>query len=334
MSDSPSNLRILALGASRPLAERVAVECGTTLVGSRETWFSCGEAKLEILENVRGADLYIFQSVIAPHDARSVYERFVMLLHAVDASVLADAESVTVVTPYYPCARQDKRKDRTREGVSAALVARCLQEAGARRVVALEIHNDAIAGMFHPIRCSLENIFLYPELGPWLTAQGLCGDIVVSPDVGGLERARHYAEDLAEGLAVCSKVRDYRTPNHVVQSTLIGDVDGKDVLLVDDIIDTAGSVVAAVQELKAGGARNVVVACAHPVLSGPAWARLAELHERAHREGWRFSVVGTSSVEHRNTPAWYTSYDIAPLLGRVIRSLHTRTSVTGAHKPS
>lgn len=332
MSSPNAPLKILALGPSRALAGRVAEALGTTLVAARETWFACGEAKLEILDNVRGADLYIFQSVIAPGDPRTVYDRFVMLLHAVDAAVLADADSVTVVTPYYPCARQDKRKDRTREGVSAALVARCLQGAGARRVVALEIHNDAIAGMFHAPTCSLENIYLHPTFSPWLREQGLCGDLVASPDVGGLERARHYAEDLEEGLAVCSKVRDYRTPNHVVQSTLIGDVDGKDVLLVDDIIDTAGSVVAAVQELKLGGAKDVTVACAHPVFSGPAWQRLGEVAERASAEGWQFRVIGTTSIEHVAAPGWYVPFDVAPLFARVLRSLHARESVTSAHR--
>lgn len=331
MIHSRSPLKILACEPARGLAERVARSLDLPLVAAKEMWFACGEGKLEIMENVRGSDLYVFQApVSAADDQHTVYDRFVMLLHAIEAGVLSDAQWVTAVVPYFPGARQDKRKGRTREGISAGLFARCLQEAGAHRVIAVEIHNEAIGGMFHPTACSLENLFLHKALGPWLRTKGLQGDVVASPDVGGLERARYYAEDLEEGLAVLSKVRDYRTPNRVIESTLIGDVQGKDVLLVDDIIDTAGSVVAAVEELKGGGAKNVTVCCAHPVFSGPAWERLGGLAARAESEGWRFRVVGTSCVEHAGAPSWYLSYDIAPLLGRVIRSINRRDSVTGA----
>jgi ribose-phosphate pyrophosphokinase len=253
-----------------------------------------------------------------------------MLLHAIEAGALADAQYVTAVVPYFPGARQDKRKGRTREGISAGLFARCLEDAGARRVISVEIHNEAIGGMFDPPQCRLENLYLHQVLCGWLKERGLQGDIVASPDVGGLERARHYAEELHCGLAALSKERDYSKPNTVLQSTLIGDVRDKDVLLVDDIVDTAGSVVAAVQELKENGARNVTVTCAHPVFSHPAWERLTGLAERAEREGWRFRVVGTSAVEHPAAPSWYESFDIASLLGRVIRSVNMRDSVTGA----
>lgn len=326
-------LRVLACGPARDLAGRVATHLDTPLVDAKETWFACGEGKAEILENVRGTDLYVFQSPVAPGESeRSIYDRFVMLLHAVEAGVLADAQYVTAVVPYFPGARQDKRKGRTREGISAGLFARFLEVAGAKRVLTVEIHNEAIAGMFHPSRCSLENVFLYPSLAPWLKQQRLVGDLVASPDVGGLERARHFAENLSQGLVVLSKVRDYGTANRVVKSTLIGDVAGKDILLVDDIIDTAGSVVAAVDELKGGGARNITVACAHPVFSGPAWARLGAVAERAEDEGWRFRVVGTTSIPHQEAPSFYAAYDVAPLLARVIRSVNRRDSVTGAQQ--
>lgn len=323
-------LRILSCAAARPLALRVAQALDTKLVDVNETWFACGEGKLTIDENVRGTDLYVFQAPVSPADPRSVYDRVVMLLHALEAGSLADAQYVTAVVPYFPGARQDKRKGRTREGISAGLFARCMQDAGARRVISVEIHNEAIGGMFDPPQCKLENLYLYPTLSAWLKDRGLQGDIVASPDVGGLERARSYAEQLHCGLAALSKERDYSTPNRVVQSTLIGDVRGKDVLLVDDIVDTAGSVVAAVDELKANGARNVTVSCAHPVFSPPAWERLQGLADRAAREGWRFVVVGTSCVEHAAPPPWYQSFDVAPVLARVIRSVNVRESVTSA----
>ena len=329
MTGSRAPLQILACAPARPLAERVASLLSTEVIPTREMWFACGEGKLEINANVRGSDLYIFQAPVAPGDSRTLYDRTTMLMHAIEAATLADAEFVTAVVPYFPGARQDKRKGRTREGISAGLFARCLQAAGAHRVIALEIHNEAIGGMFDPWRCRLENLFLQPALTPWLLQRGLQGDMVAAPDVGGLERARFYAEALGTGLAVISKVRDYRTANRVMHSTLIGDVAGKDILLVDDIIDTAGSVVAAVEELKAGGAANITVTCAHPVFSPPAWDRLGGLASKAEQEGWRFRVVGTNAVHHADAPAWYETFDIAPLLARVLTSVNTRASVTG-----
>ena len=335
-------LHILACAAALPLAESIAKQLQVPLTLSREAWFACGEGKLEIAENIRGSDLYIVQAPVAPSDPRSLYDRTMMLLHAIEAAALADAQYITVVTPYFPCARQDKRKGRAREGISAGLLARCMQAAGARRVVALEIHNEAIGGMFDPAVCRLENVSLHQELCPWLVKEGLAGawtgepsrpPVVAAPDVGGLERARHYAEHLGHSLAVISKVRDYGTENRVLRSTLIGDVTGRDILLVDDIVDTAGSVVAACAELKEGGARDITVTCAHPVLSDPAWERLDALDARARSEGWRFRLVGTSAVHHDNPPDYYRSFDIAPLLARVIESVNNRGSITSAERP-
>jgi ribose-phosphate pyrophosphokinase len=252
-----------------------------------------------------------------------------MLLHAVEAAALSDAQYITAVIPYYPGARQDKRKGRTREGISAGLFARMLQSAGVDRVVTTEIHNDAIAGMFNPTMAHLENVFLTARFSRWLISKGLVGDVVVSPDVGYLERARAYAEEMEADLAALSKERDYSQPNQVLRSTLIGDVNGRDVLLVDDIIDTAGSVVAAVDELKSRGAGNIVVACAHPLLSNPAWERLAAVKQRSVEENWNFQMVGTSSVAHEQAPDWYHSFRIEKLLAAILEKINSRGSVTG-----
>jgi len=311
------------------MAVAVAANLGAPLVESRDVWFSCGEGKAIIERNVRGTDLYVFQSPIAPTDDRSTYDRFVMLLHAVEAAALSDAEWVTAVVPYFPGARQDKRKGRVREGISAGLFARMLQEAGAHRVVTVDIHNEAIAGMFDPVRCRLENVHLCHRLARWIEARGLAGDTVAAPDVGGMERARQYAAELRAHLVGLSKERDYATVNTVKKSTLIGEVRDRDILLVDDIIDTAGSVCAAVDELKRHGARHITVACAHPVLSGPAWDRLTTLADRADAEGWRFRVVGSTSVLHADTPDWYLPFPISPLLAGVIERINGRGSVTG-----
>ena len=325
-------LQLIACAAAQPLAAAVARQLGLPLSPSEDQWFASGEGKHLIHQNVRGGDVYVFGAPIAPDDPRSVYDRFVMILHAIEAAAQSDAEWVTAVLPYYPGARQDKRKGRTREAISAGLFARMLQEAGARRVLTVDIHNDAIGGMFDPARCRLENVQLCHRFSGWLKQQGLSGSVVAAPDVGGLERARHYAAELQADLVAISKERDYGRPNAVKRATLIGEVEGQDVLLVDDIIDTAGSVVAAVHALRERGAGHVTVACSHPLMSAPAWVRLGALAEQAEREGWRFRVAGTSSVRHPDTPGWYTSFDIATLLAEVIGSINGRRSVTHAQQ--
>ena len=294
-------IALMTCESGRAFAESVALQMGTKLLPTNETWFACGEGKFEIGANVRGHDVYIFQSTAGPQDERSIYDRFLMLLHAVEAAALSDAQYITAVVPYYPGARQDKRKGRTREGISAGLFARMMQSAGTDRVMTVEIHNDSIAGMFNPSVSHLENVFLTRQLVSWLRRQNLTGDVVVSPDVGYLERARAYAEELSADLAALSKEKDYSKPNHVFRSTLIGEVRDRNVLLVDDIIDTAGSVVSAIDELKKQGARNINVACVHPLFSGSAWQRLTDIRTRAENEGWEFNMVGTSVICHEDT---------------------------------
>ncbi len=323
---------LMTCESGRTFAEAVASYMGVPLIPSTETWFACGEGKYEIRANVRGHDVYIFQSVAGPQDSYSIYDRFLMLLHAIESAALSDAQYITAVIPYYPGARQDKRKGRTREGISAGLFARLMQSAGVDRVMTVEIHNDSIAGMFNPSMAHLENVFLTRHLVHWLREQKLTGDVVVSPDVGYLERARHYAEELKADLAALSKERDYSKPNQVFRSTLIGEVEGRDVLLVDDIIDTAGSVVSAVNELKDQGAGNINVACVHPLFTDPAWERLGSIRAQAEKEGWDFQLVGTNVICHENTPSWYNTFHIESLVGQILEKINSRGSVTGVQE--
>lgn len=327
-------ITLMACSSGQPFAERVAKHLQQPLVPVTETWFACGEGKMEINSNVRGHDVYIMQSVICSTDELSIYDRFTMLLHAVEAAALSDAQYITAVLPYYPGARQDKRKGRTREGISAGLFARLLESAGARRVMTVEIHNPAIGGMFNPSRTHLENVFLTRHLSDFLARSGFLPDVVVAPDVGGLERARLFAERMSADLAAISKERDYSHPNSVLTATLIGDVANRDVLLIDDIVDTAGSAEAAVQELKTEGARNIVLACVHPVFSDPAWERMGRLHEQAAREGWKLDVVGASTIDHPRAPCWYHTFPIEELIALVISRINLRGSVTGIHESS
>jgi ribose-phosphate pyrophosphokinase len=324
-------IALMTCESGRTFAETVARHLGQLLIPTTETWFACSEGKFEIGANVRGHDVYIFQSAAGPQDDKSVYDRFLMLLHAIEAAALSDAQYITAVIPYYPGSRQDKRKGRTREGISAGLFARLLQSAGVDRVLTVEIHNDAIAGMFNPTMAHLENIFLTRHLVRWLRQNNLVGEVVVSPDVGYLGRARAFAEELSADLAALSKERDYSKPNQVFHSTLIGEVVDRDVLLVDDIIDTAGSVVSAIEELREQGARDINVACIHPILSGPAWHRLTKIHERAIKEGWKFQLVGTSVISHDDAPDWYNTFPLEPLVAQILEKINARGSVTGVH---
>jgi len=291
-------------------------------------WFSSGEGKHVIEANVRGGDVYIFQQHVVPGSERSVYDRFVMLLHAVDAARHADADRVTVVLPYLPGCRQDKRKGRAREGVSTGLFARILEGTGVSMVLTVEPHTDAVVGCYEPGRCVLESIAIAKPLAGFLRDVGLAGQVVASTDVGGLEDARTYAQLLQTDLVALSKERDYSQPNSVARTTVIGDVEGKEVLIVDDIVDTAGSVVSAVHALWEGGATGVTVATAHAVLSGPAWLRLHTLKQEASARGCDFNFVGTSSIPHEQPPDWYRNFSLEPLLARVVRSVNTRSSVT------
>ena len=319
-------LCLLACDDARASAELVARQLGAALTPSRDMWFACGEGKFVIDANVRGHDVYLFQHVV-PSDGRTVYDRFIMLLHAVDAARLADAERITVVLPYLPGARQDKRKGHLREGVSTGLFARMLQEAGADMVITVEPHNEAIVGCFDPRRCVFESLLLDRSLARHLREAGVHVDVVASTDVGGLEMARRLAERMQAGIVALSKERDYAQVNTVRRAQVIGEVKGQRVLIVDDIVDTAGSVVAAAHALWDEGALDITVAGVHCVCSGPAWERLQGLADESARRGLSFAVVGTSSVTHADPPPWYRSMSLEPILAQVIHNVNCGDSV-------
>lgn len=323
-------LCLIAGGDGSLLADRVGVELGHSVTPSHDTWFSCGEGKHVIDANVRGNDVYVVQSMVCPDSERSLYDRLLMALHVVDAARCADADRVTLVVPYLPGSRQDKRKGWAREGVSTGLFARMFEAAGVSMVLTVEPHNEAVIGCYG--RSVFEGITITKSFSRFLEASGLRCDVVASTDVGGLEMARAFAACMRCDIVALSKERDYSQPNVVSRSTLLGDVDGRSVLIIDDIIDTAGSVVAAVRTLWDHGATNVVVAAAHMVLSGPAWDRLHSLRAEAEGRGLDFQLAGVSHIHHPNAPGWYHEFAIEPLLAKVIRSVNTRGSVREAEE--
>ncbi len=318
---------LLACDDAVSLVEAVGRRLSIARTPSHDVWFSCGEGKHIIETNLRGADVYLFQQPVVPGGARSVYDRFVMLLHAVDAARFADADRITVVVPYLPGSRQDKRKGHVREGVSTGLFARMMESAGVDMVVTVEPHNEAIIGCYDPSRTVFEAVTVCRTFARFLEHRGWGCQVVASTDVGGLEMARTYAKALGCGLAALSKERDYTTTSTVATTSVIGDVAGRSVLLVDDIVDTASSVASAVRALWDQGATDVSVAAVHMVLSGAGWDRLRAVHTEAETRGLQFRVAGTSSVVHHGAPDWFVSCALDGLLADVIRSVNQRGSV-------
>ncbi len=320
-------LCLLACDDARDLATAVAAQLGVPLTASRDAWFACGEGKHVIDANVRGNDVYVFQSAVVPGSDRSVYDRLTMLLHAVDAARCADADRVTVILPYLPGSRQDKRKANVREGVSTGLFARLFQAAGVSMVVTVQPHEESMIGCFDPRYTVFEGLAITHAFGRYFADQGIQPDVVASTDLGGLEMARVVAQHLRAGIVALSKERDYSRPNLVAGTQVIGDVAGRSVLVVDDMVDTAGSLVSAAHALWAAGATDLTVAGAHLLLSGPAWDRLHGLAGEAAKRGFTFQLVGTTGIHHRDPPPWYRAFPIEPLLAGVIRSVNARGSV-------
>jgi ribose-phosphate pyrophosphokinase len=327
MSAARAPLCLLACSDASDLAASVAKHLGCGVAGGGDVWFASGEAKYVIEENIRGCDTYVFQRTIGAGSERTVYDRTMVLLHAVDAARHADAARVTVVMPYLPGCRQDKRKNHVREGVSTGLLARMLCTAGVSMVITVDPHNEALIGAYDPSRCVLEAVSVAAPYSKFLAESGLVCDVVASTDVGGLELARNYAQRLGRPIAALSKERDYSRPNTVANTTVIGDVKGRSVLIVDDIVDTAGSMDSAVRSLWEQGATDMVLAGVHVLLSGPGRERIERLRADAEARGVTLRLATTSAVLQRDPPPWSTSFGIEPLLAEVIRSVNTRGSV-------
>ncbi|HWI49993.1 MAG TPA: ribose-phosphate diphosphokinase [Rummeliibacillus sp.] len=260
-----SNLKIFSLNSNEPLAAAIAKEVGVELGKSSVKHFSDGEIQISIEESIRGCDVFIVQSTSAP-----VNENLMELLIMVDAVKRASARTVNVVMPYYGYARQD-RKARSREPITAKLVANLLETAGATRVVVLDLHAPQIQGFFDIL---IDHLMGVPLLSDYFKQKGFNPEdvVVVSPDHGGVTRARKMAERLKTPIAIIDKRRP--KPNVAEVMNIVGNVDGKVCILIDDIIDTAGTITIGAEALVKSGAKEVYACCTHPVLSGPAIERI------------------------------------------------------------
>ncbi|MBC7346501.1 MAG: ribose-phosphate pyrophosphokinase [Clostridia bacterium] len=306
-----NRLKIFSGNANRLLAEEIAAYVGIPLGAAEVKRFSDGEISVAIGESVRGADVFVIQPTCFP-----VNDNLMELLIMIDALRRASARRITAVIPYYGYARQE-RKTRGREPISAKLVANLLVQAGARRVLAMDLHAGAIQGFFD---IPLDHLPGVPILAQYYRERHLENVVVVSPDVGGVTRARDLAERIGAEIAIIDKRRP--APNVAEVMHLIGQVSGRTAILVDDIIDTAGTITQAAAALMEKGARAVYACCTHPVLSGPAVERLdrAPLGE----------VVVTNTIP---LPAAKQSpklkvLSVAPLLGEAIIRIHEDLSVS------
>lgn len=256
-------IRVFSGNANIELAEKICNILGVPLGKANVTTFSDGETRVEIDENVRGMDVFIIQSTCPP-----VNVTLMELLIMIDAMKRASADRITAVVPYYGYARQD-RKVAPRAPITAKLVADLITTAGANRLLSMDLHAGQIQGFFN---IPVDNLFAKPVLMDYMKKNYMDNTVVVSPDTGGVERARSFGKRLGASLAIIDKRRE--GPNEAEVMNIIGNVEGKRVIILDDMIDTAGTVVQASIAMKAAGALQVSVCCTHPVLSGPALDRI------------------------------------------------------------
>ena len=305
-------LKIFTGNANPALAAKICASLGCTLGAAEVEPFSDGEIRLQILENVRGADVFVVQPTCTPVD-RHLME----LLLMIDALKRASAERITAVLPYYGYARQD-RKDKPRMPISARLIANLIQRAGADRVLTLDLHAAQIQGFFD---VPVDHLFAAPVMLEYFESIGRRDMTVVSPDAGGVERARAFAKHMNAPLAIIDKRRTEVNVAEVMH--IIGDVEGQHCLIVDDLIDTAGTLVKAAEALLKHGALRVTACATHAVLSGPAVERIEESRLQ--------EVVVTNSIPLREDAmrcCRIKTLSVAPLLARAIQSIHEDGSVS------
>lgn len=316
MSYSDHTLKIFSCSSNPKLAEAIARYIGVKLGNAVMSKFSDGEIHIRLDDSVRGSDVYLIQSTSAP-----VNDHLIELLVMVDALKRASAKTINVVIPYYGYARQD-RKARSRDPITAKLVANLIETAGAHRVIAMDLHAMQIQGFFD---IPVDHLLGVPILGDYFHEKGLQSPVVVSPDHGGVVRARRLADTLQAPLAIIDKRRP--EPGVVEVMNIIGDVAGRTAILIDDIIDTAGTIVLAANALKEAGALDIYACCTHPVLSGPAIERLeaSPIVE--------IVVTDTIPIHGDRQISKLKVLSVAPLMGEAIVRIHEKQSISKLFEP-
>jgi ribose-phosphate pyrophosphokinase len=305
-------LKLFSGKANPALAKEICAYLGIHLGEATISSFSDGEARIRIEENVRGADVFLVQSTCPP-----VNDSIMELLIMIDALKRSSAYRITAVIPYFGYARQD-RKDQPRVPISAKLIADLITTAGADRVLTMDLHAGQIQGFFN---IPVDHLYATPVLLDYISKAWGKDLVVVSPDAGGVERARAFAKRLQANLAIIDKRRE--GPNQTQIMNIIGDVEGRSALLLDDMIDTAGTIVQGAQACANKGARRVWAGCTHPVLSGPA---LERIQASCLEEIVVTNTIPLNGKEQRCPKLRVLS--VAPLLGEAITRIHEEESVS------
>ncbi len=309
-----SDLKIVTGSANPDLAKAICDHLGCQLTPTLATTFSDGELRIEIGDNVRGDDVFVVQPTCSPNVNRNLVQLCLML----DALKRASAGRITAVIPYYGYARQD-RKVSPRAPISAKTVADFISVSGADRVVTIDLHAGQIQGFFN---CPVDNLYAAPVMLEPLRQIANDNIVIVSPDAGGVERARSYAKRLNAPLAIVDKRRD--KPNQAQAMHVIGDVEGKSAIIVDDIIDTAGTLCAAADVLLKYGATEIIACATHPVMSGPAIDRI-----NASESLKRVIVTDTIPLgDKKDRCPKIQVVSVAALMAKTIHNIHTGSSVS------
>ncbi len=307
---------VLVSGRAHPeLAEQIAAELGIDLLPSSAYTFANGETYVRFEESVRGADAFVIQSHPAP-----INEHMMEQLIMIDSLKRASARSITVVSPFYPYARQDK-KHKGREPISARLMADLYKTAGADRLMSVDLHTAQIQGFFDG---PVDHLMAIPLLAQHVASKVDTDQVtVVSPDTGRVRVAEQWAELLGGApLAFVHKTRDINVPNQAVSKTVVGEIEGRTCVLIDDMIDTGGTIAGAVKVLKENGAKDVIIAATHPVFSHPAAERLGGCGAS--------EVIVTNTLPLREDQVFdnLTVLSIAPILAQAIKEVFDEGSVT------
>ena len=309
------NIKIFSGNAHRGLAEEICGHLSCDLGKASTGRFSDGEFNFQIGENVRGTDVFIVQPTCPPTD-----QNLMELLIMIDTFTRASAERVTAVIPYFGYARSDK-KDRPRVPIAAKLVANLITQAGADRILTIDLHASQIQGFFD---IPVDHLFAAPIVVDYFNSNPIDNLIVVAPDTGGAERARAYAKRLDAGLALCDKRRD--RPNEADVMNIVGDVRGKNCLIVDDMCDTGGTICKVAAALHEAGANDVYACFTHAVLSGQAVERISNSHLK------KVIVTNTIPLFENGKPLLdggkIEILSVAKLLASAIKSIHDETSVS------
>lgn len=308
---SVKELKIFCGNANRALAEEIVDYLGVPLGEAKVKRFKDGEITIAIDESVRGADVFVVQPTCNPTN-----DNIMELLIMIDALKRASARRITPVIPYYGYARQE-RKSKARDPITAKLMANLITTAGADRVVTMDLHAPAIQGFFD---IPVDHLPGVPILAEYFKSKQLENVVVVSPDHGGVQRARNLAERIGAPLAIIDKRRP--EPNVSEIMNVIGDIQGKHVIMIDDIIDTAGTITQGAQALKDRGAQDVYACCTHPVLSGPAFERLENSVIK------EVVITNTIPVHPEKMISKIKVLSVAPLLGAAIVRIHEDLSVS------